>query len=655
MASPSQQYTHRRMLDPESLLRPLFFIKDDKMLRFNDQFHRQPYRQANFAPNSPLPSLRPRIIYPSTSISRTASSQSPPTPEVDEFIAYQTSLESRRFCQDTPRRVENRESRRPIPVQPRPVEIHADATIVVPDRNGGPPGHNPNSTRQSPSHGDRYAFITVDPSTKASNGVLSYVRSRCQTEEDRRYKRMLKEKGGSCIWCAQRRKPCDLEKVCVWCKQNGLPCLRSSDQIGLYSPVEPSTPGCRQAAISRAKHNTFVRANKLLKEFRAWLSSSNFVVQNPSARVILNIERDQPDSSGLVLLNPIHSDLPQREAKSRLLNSIGQAIPFPLLHHAGHRSEHYDIFLMATNIFRSVSFLISITCTGLHILSPYYDVVKTTSVDLLVSLAKLIAQLTDDFGSKLCARLRPSKSKPIPQNINIAVNVYHQVLVALQDFQPGGVIQQIFSGILAQVPSSLSLIERLLSVGHFSNRRMAISPLLVPNSFHLAMYLRSGDKKSVSTAIECQVASFGIQNPKFTLSQLLTCHDQENPLVKAPAVCPSHAQIMTLRHPRDKACAPPSDVDVEPPGLEPASSGSSRQQTLGATDSSPCTSVDDDRSDFFSFEQEPSVEIYFKTDEFIRDLEAGVCGAKGGLSVDSGSLGRVNPHLQTPGDLDSLT
>ncbi|PGG99154.1 hypothetical protein GX51_06413 [Blastomyces parvus] len=524
-------------------------------------------------------------------------------------------------------------------------------------------GHHPSSTRQSPSHGDRYAFITVDPSTKASNGLLSYVRSRCQTEDDRRYKRMLKEKGGSCIWCAQRRKPCDLEKVCVWCQQNGLPCLRSSEQIGLYSPVEPGTPGCRQAAVSRSKHNTFVRANKLLNEFRTWLSSSNFVVQNPSARVILYIHRDQPDPSGLVLLDPIRPDLPRnhfhlpREEKSRLLRSITRAIHFPLLHLANNRSEHYDIFMMATNIFRSVSFLISITCTGLLILSPYYDIVQTTSVDLLVSLAKLIAQLTDDFGSKLCARLRPSKSKPIPQNINIAVIVYHQVLVALQDFRPGGVIQQIFSGILAQVPSSLSLLERLLSAGQFSNRRTTIPPLLVPNSFHLAMYLRCGEKDSISSAIESPVASFGIQNPKFTLSQLLTCHEQENPLIKTPVVCHSHAQIMTLRHTRDKAYDPPSDVDVdvELPGMEPASSGSSQQQTLGATGSSPCTSVDDERSVFFRLEEELSVESYFKTDEFIRDLEAGVCGAKGGLSVDFGSLGMVNPHLQTAGDLDNFT
>lgn len=511
------------------------------------------------------------------------------------------------------------------------------------------------------------------------------MRPRGQTEEDRRHKHMLREKGGSCIWCVQRRKPCDLEKVCAWCKENGLPCLRSSEQIWLYETFE-SSPRCRQTAIRRAKENTFIRANKVMEEFRTRLIGSNFVAQNPSAQATLKIRCGQLDSSDLVVLDQTPPDIPwnhfdlSKAEKVILLNAICSSIPFPPLSHIHRKSAHYDIFLLATTIFRSVAFAISITGTGLHGRPACFGLAKIALADLLVSLAKFIAQHANDFCSRLCTTLRPSKTKPVPQNINVAIRVYHQVLVALSNFKPGFIIRQIFSGILAQVPASLSLIEQLLATSHFSRGETEMPLLYVPNSFQLAVSLDSENGESVSTAIDQQFAPFN-SIPIHTVSELLTKHSNLDPqptpnedtLANPPVVYPSHPdydiprspsfngsgswvgptfqQTMTRRHSPSQGYDSHSGVDVNHASIDRASSRSSQRQTLAATESSASTYVDDDGSDEPNTEPGHLVDRYFKCNEFIRDFEAGVCGTKGGLSVDSDTLANADPpHIQAAED-----
>ncbi|OAX84812.1 hypothetical protein ACJ72_00804 [Emergomyces africanus] len=540
-----------------------------------------------------------------------------------------------------------------------------------------PDGH---PTSIQPSHGVRYSFVPVDPSTKLANGGVAYVRPRGQTEEDRRHKHMLREKGGSCIWCIQRRKPCDLEKVCAWCQDNGLPCLRNSEQIWLYATIE-AIPRSRQTAMRRAKERTFIRANEVMKTFRTYLINSTFAAQNPSAPVVLHFRR--LESHNLAVLAPAlrnmrrnHFELSNPE-KELLFNVIRSSIPFPPLPHIWHQSANSDLLLLATNIFQSVVFVIGIAGTGLHIKPPHYNLAAIAMTDFLVSVAKFIAHLADHFCSKLCTTLRPSKTKPIPQGINVAIRVYRQALAALSNFRPGCVIEQIFSDILAQVPSSLSLIDQLLSTAYFSKLDTDIPPFCGPSPFQVAVYLHSGNVESisasVSTLVELQVSPFD-SIPIFTVSQLLASRLNPDPpsapngstLTWCPLVTSSYldhrippspndsatcigstyAETMALRYSRDRAYNCPSGVEVKHASIEHSSCQSSQHLTPTGTDTSSFTSVDDD-SEYLNAEQENSVDTFFKYDEFIRDFEAGVCKAKGGVSVDSDNLDQSNLRFQT--------
>ncbi|OJD17321.1 hypothetical protein AJ78_02559 [Emergomyces pasteurianus Ep9510] len=548
----------------------------------------------------------------------------------------------------------------------------------MPNPSFGPPGCPASSL--PPSQGVRYAFVPVDPSTKPSNGGVAYVRPRGQTVEDRRHKHMLREKGGSCIWCVQRRKPCDLEKVCAWCQENGLPCLRSSEQIWLYGTIE-ARPRSRLIAIRRAKESTFIRANEVMKQLRTSLIGSNFAAQSRSARVVLHFRR--LDSYNSAILDPTLQDIPwdhfelSKPERDLLCNVIHSSVPFPPLRQIDHRSAHPDILLLATTIFRSVAFVIGIAGTGLRIKPPHYNLAAIAVVDFLVSVAKFIAQLADDFCSKLCTTLRPSKTKPAPEEISVSIRVYHQALVALSNFQPGCVIEQIFSDILAQVPSSLSLIEQILATSHFSGLDTHIPPVHGPSSFHLAVYLHPENVESVSTAIRLQLAPYH-SIPIFTVSQFLARHlniDPPDPpstptrgtLTKSPAVTssyldhrisptlnessscvgPAFPQTVTLGYSHDKGHNRPSIIEIKHANIEHSSSQSSQDQTLTATGTSSFTYADDD-SDQLNAEPEISVDTFFKYDEFIRDFEAGVCEIQGGLSVCSNTLDTSNPSLQLP-------
>ncbi|KAK2779943.1 hypothetical protein FQN53_001174 [Emmonsiellopsis sp. PD_33] len=403
-----------------------------------------------------------------------------------------------------------------VPISPKPpVEIHGPSPspstthppLVDPyaqswSETSAAGGHLLSRTQSSISTATEINFVYENPSR---GGSTTYRRPKIRTADDRRRKQLLADMGGTCCWCAQRKKPCDPSEVCIFCRGDDSsssfpsPCIRSPGQLSLYCAPAVSSPQDRKAAADSAKDQTFMAANKLLRELEHINSQS--APENAEAQVIVQIQGATLEMATLVIPSTIPSDTPSNNyilSKNEWSNLIDNAlctlpptaIPTTIPRFNGD-GEYQSMLFTAMHMHRIFTFVINITQAGLHVRPGDYRLSQVVLAGLFASLAKRIAELSEKFSEALIKQLRKLKTKDYPKQMYVATRLYQATVIALSKIEHRGIARDIFSGMLGKSESVLSLIGLLLKTRGFARFNLNIPPPSIYAPFKLALFLQT--------------------------------------------------------------------------------------------------------------------------------------------------------------------
>ncbi|KAK2796436.1 hypothetical protein FQN50_009547 [Emmonsiellopsis sp. PD_5] len=461
------------------------------------------------------PPIRPRYFPPPIlhQTPHTTRDRTNPTP-VSDLVETWTYRSRRGLERRSPPEPFSRGSGVPISPKP-PVEIHGPSPspstrhppFVDPyaqrwSETSAPGGRLLARTQSSTSTATEINFVHENPSCGVST---KYRRPKVRTENDRRRKQLLADMGGTCCWCAQRKKPCDPSEVCTFCRGDDssssfpLPCIRSPDQLSLYCAPAVSSPQDRKAAVNTAKDQTFMAANKLLSELKHINSQS--APENAEAQVIVQIQGATSEMATLAIPSPIPSDTPSNNSilsknerscliKNALRTLPPIAIPTTIPRFNGD-GEYHSMLSTAMFMHQIFTFVINITRAGLHVRPGEYRLSQVVLAGLLTSLAKRIAELSEKFSEALIKQLRKLKAKEYPKQMYVATRLYQETLIALSKIKYHGIARDIFSETLGKSESALPLIESLLKTRGFAQFNLYVPPPSIYAPFKLALFLQS--------------------------------------------------------------------------------------------------------------------------------------------------------------------
>ncbi|KAL1959523.1 hypothetical protein VTO42DRAFT_1968 [Malbranchea cinnamomea] len=332
--------------------------------------------------------------------------------------------------------------------------------------------------------GQSYIFVPEDPSTKTPTAEElrrrqlpyhdEYIRK--QRQEDRDRKEKMKGIGGSCVWCSQMKKACDLEKVCQPCKRKSLPCLRAPEQLWLYAnPLnDQSTPisGNRLSALQRAKQEAFAQANRLLNRLKSNVSDRKLVGQ-----AVFELRWRYPNNSWSIALDaellksPANGHTLPKDQMDALLEVARKLVPIPEL--AGLDSTERKAALMtaALQMSRLLGFLVSVTRAEIFGWLGDIALARLALAYFITGVVKTMCQLSEEFAMELLRKLRQKETRTGPlRAIYLATGVYYQVLFGLHQFRPGSMIADILSDVISRLQDVTELVGLLMRTDYLAQR-----------------------------------------------------------------------------------------------------------------------------------------------------------------------------------------
>lgn len=292
--------------------------------------------------------------------------------------------------------------------------------------NRTPPQQNlpsPNRKRAAST-----TFVMEDPSSPLEK------RARFSSDEDeqkaRKEQRLMKEAGGSCLWCYRNKKKCGPMSPCSNCESNGFQCIRDAAQLSLSSASNAtgSTTGNEQTVdIFRQLRDTAMRSP-------------------PQANI--DVKFRQPRTGSVAFWS---ASLPRVEPFSpgyvneQLVSALLGLVQSPRLGWIENETAQHPLVLSASAMFRLLSIIKSLLRGQVYVRPAETDAGRITALYILTACIQSLRERSQAFSSKLCEAVR-HKNKPGFDSRNptkkplnpewVATGLYYRVIDGLRTMQP---------------------------------------------------------------------------------------------------------------------------------------------------------------------------------------------------------------------------
>lgn len=316
--------------------------------------------------------------------------------------------------------------------------------------------------QNSPSPGRKRAasttFVMEDPSSSPEK------RARFSREEDeqkaREEQRLMKDAGGSCLWCYRNKKKCGPRNPCSNCESNGFQCIRDPGQLSLSSPRNStgSTTGNELAVdVFRQLRDTAMRSS-------------------PQAYIDVNFM--QPGTGSIASWS---ASLPRAEpcfpgyVNEQLVSALLGLVQSPVLGWIENETARHPLVLSASAMLRLLSVIKSLLRGQVYVRPAETDTGRITAFYILTACIQSLRERSQTFSSKLCETVR-HKNKPGPDSRNlttkplnpewVATGLYYRVIDGLWNMQSTPLLEKALGDVshLHNHPANVWSVLRWLPV-----------------------------------------------------------------------------------------------------------------------------------------------------------------------------------------------
>lgn len=292
--------------------------------------------------------------------------------------------------------------------------------------NRTPPQQNspsPNRKRAAST-----TFVMEDPSSPPEK------RARFSSEEDeqkaREAQRLMKEAGGSCLWCYRNKKKCGPMNPCSNCESNGFQCIRDAAQLSLLSASNAtgSTTGNERAVqVLRQLRDTAMRSSPQVNIYVKFRQPGTGSVAFWSA----SLPRVEPCSPGYV--------------NEQLVSAFLGLVQSPRLGWIENETARHPLVLSASAMLRLLSIIKSLLRGQVHVRPAETDAGRITALYILTACIQSLRERSQAFSSKLCEAVRHKNKtgsdsrNPTRKPLNpewVATGLYYRVIDGLRTMQP---------------------------------------------------------------------------------------------------------------------------------------------------------------------------------------------------------------------------
>lgn len=264
------------------------------------------------------------------------------------------------------------------------------------DYNRAPPRQQ-NSSGRKRSASPSFDFVMEDPSRQQEK------RARLSEEDEQKLEeyRLMKDMGGSCLWCYRNKKKCGPKNPCLNCESNGYQCIRDHTQL------------CLSSSTSNATGTTTTGNQGMIDVFRSLRDTA--MQSTPNARINVNFR--QP---GTQKINVWPASLPQAEPYSpgyvneKLIHTVLSFIQSPELDRIGKETERHPLVQSASAMLKLLAAIKCLLNARVYVRPSDADAGRITVFYMLTACVQILQQESEVFTSKLCDAVRRSRSSPKP-------------------------------------------------------------------------------------------------------------------------------------------------------------------------------------------------------------------------------------------------
>ena len=298
-------------------------------------------------------------------------------------------------------------------VNPQPSPTYGFQNYTPNNHNQAPPQQNSPGRKRTAST----TFVMEDPSAPPEK------RARFSSEDEqkaREEQRLMKEVGGSCLWCYRNKKKCDSMNPCSNCKSNKYKCIRDHAQLILSSSTSNTTDVFRQL------RDTAMRSS-------------------PEAHINVNFR--QPGTGTIAFWS---ASLPRAESYSpgyvneQLVSTLLGLVRAPGLDWIENETARHPLVLSASAMVRLLAVIKSLLRGQVYVRPAEADAGRITAFYMLTACIQSLLERSQAFSPKLWEAVR-HKTKPAPDSRNptrkplnpewVATGLYYRVIDGLRTMQ----------------------------------------------------------------------------------------------------------------------------------------------------------------------------------------------------------------------------
>ena len=373
------------------------------------------------------------------------------------------------------------------------------------------------------------------------------------------HRKEIKAIGGACLWCTRMHKGCDTNSTCSPCEKKGRVCIRGPEKLSLLrtgSVTFPGSPGLtrpnREAIPQGTGEEAFASVKELVQSF-----SSQIDPQYWGDEAVLKF-RYLSDSASLLaidtslLMDPPDFTDPSSLSEQLQIDTVLGHIPTPRISYFPEKTNDSSLLPPAILMIRLYALVISITDAGFYAIPGHLSSGRAALTFLLARLAKILAQQSRQFASKLYEKLYDiRKQTGDGYDVWLAIGLYYNVAISLRDFNPPSAVIDVFAALKHNLENVCSALKSILkniyhrdynALGpHYpgdcsadQRRRTTfvrqVPPPPILESFEIAFHFSS----PVPTALARQAAPFSLD--PIAVSELLS-NSFENGSPTLPGPC----------------------------------------------------------------------------------------------------------------------
>lgn len=365
------------------------------------------------------------------------------------------------------------------------------------------------------------SFVIENPESP-----FTYREKRIRTKEDserqREDSRLLKERGGACVWCYLNKKKCGPKNPCPPCSSNGRGCFRDGSQLWLFVPLlEP----CTKRNSRSARDRTFQRASEVFRRLQEASSP-----QPGTPRVTVKIRWRDPHPVDLLVadisqLNLKDSDVSHTLKESLIQNSLA-SVRLPGVENLGSDAVGLSLVQSAMRMLRLLAVIVTLSRSRVYLRPTDLGPARLTMFFILCLQAKALCEISEEFCSELCDAMRRKEpqehSSPgeghhankteLLNPVWVAAGLYYRVIMGLADFAPSPLISEIFDEMKSNIVDLRPKVRHILrnvplyqgtdktsSKPNFVDKFIPRVP--VRDYFEIAFWMGSEAEFPVSTAL----------------------------------------------------------------------------------------------------------------------------------------------------------